>query len=95
MNDMQTSAMFKGDKQLPLHLKNDSLPSIRPSWLMSASFCFYEFKEVNKHSFKLIQRQVHSHIFHAPEKGGVLSQIESFILLFYESNESKLGVILV
>ena len=45
---VQTSAMFKGnDKQLPLY-KMIPFP-FSPSWLMSASFRFYEFKEGNKH----------------------------------------------
>ena len=41
--------MFKGDKQIPFDLQNDSLPLIPPSWLMGASFHFYEFKEGNKY----------------------------------------------
>ena len=48
---MQTSAILKGDKQLPFGLQNDSLPLIPPSWLMSASFHFYESKEGDKHLF--------------------------------------------
>ena len=47
---VQTSAMFKGnDKQLPLFAKWFPFP-FSPSWSMSASFRFYEFKEGNKHS---------------------------------------------
>ena len=37
-------------KTSAIYLQNDSLPLILPSWLMSASFHFYEFKENNKHS---------------------------------------------
>ena len=49
-NDMQTSAKFKGnDKLLPFIYKMIPFP-FSPSWLMSASFRFYEFKEGNKHS---------------------------------------------
>ena len=51
LNEMQISAMFKGDYKLPFITKLiGSLPLISPSWLMSASFHFYEFKEGNKHS---------------------------------------------
>ena len=37
--------------QLPFSLQNDSHPLIPPSWLMSASFHFYKFKEGNKNLF--------------------------------------------
>ena len=49
-NDMHTSAMFKGnDKLLPFICKMIPFP-FSPSWLMSASFWFYDVKEGNKHS---------------------------------------------
>ena len=65
-------------------------PLISPPRKVSASFHFYKSKEGNKHSLKLIKWWVHSHIFHEPEKGGVCSQIGSFIIWFYEYDGSKL-----
>ena len=58
-------------------------PLISPPRKESASFCFYKSKEGIKHLLNLIKWRVHSHIFHEPEKGGVHSQIGSFIFLFY------------
>ena len=65
-------------------------PLISPPQKVSSSFHFYESKEGIKHSLKLIKWQVHSHIFHEPEKGGVHSQIGPFIVLFYKSDERKI-----
>ena len=49
-HDMQTSAMFNSNnKLLPFICKTIPFP-FSPSWSMSASFQFYEFKEGNKHS---------------------------------------------
>ena len=42
-HDMQTSAMFKGNNKLPFICKMIPFP-FSPSWLMSATFHFYEFK---------------------------------------------------
>ena len=64
-------------------------PLISPPRNMSASFHFYESKEGNKHSLKLIKWWVHSHIFHEPEKGGVRPRNRFFYRLFYESDGSK------
>ena len=65
-------------------------PLISQPRKVSASFPFYESKEGNKHSLKLIKWWVHSHIFHEPVIGGVRSQNRVFHRLFYESDGSKL-----
>ena len=57
-------------------------PLISPPRKVSAPFHFYESKEGIKHSLNLIKWRVHFHIFHKPEKGGVRSQIGSFIICF-------------
>ena len=75
------------------HKKIQTLSLISSSRRTSASFHFYEFKEGKKHSLYLIKRWVHSHMFYEPEKGGFLSQKGSFIVLFYESDESELSII--
>ena len=58
--------------------ETQTLYIISPSWRMSACFCFYEFKEGNKHSLYLIKRWVQTHMFYEPEKGGVCSQKRVF-----------------
>ena len=65
-------------------------PLISPPQKVSAYFHFYESKEGNKHSWKLIKWWVHSHIFHEPEKGGVRSWNRVSHRVFYESDASKL-----
>ena len=62
--------MFKGnDNLLPFICEMIPFP-FPPSWLMSASFQFYEFKEGKKHSVYLVQRQVQTHMFYKPKRGG-------------------------
>ena len=65
-------------------------PLTSPPRKVSSSFLFYKSKEGNNRSLNLIKWRVHSHTFYEPKKGGVHSQIGSFVVLFYEFDERKL-----
>ena len=64
-------------------------PLISPPRKASASFHFYESKEGNKHSLKLIKWWVHSHIFTNLRKEGFIPKIGSYIVCFMSLMQVK------